>query len=295
MTARAGDDIPTNASGWVDEVRIWWRKEARDLPWRSLRDPWPILVCEAMSQQTQLGRVIPAWTRFLERFPDVESAASARSGEVVELWDGLGYNRRAVLLHRCACQVVEKHGGRIPDDLDQLLELPGVGPYTARAVLAFAFEAHVGVLDTNVGRVLARRAGRPLTVRDAQCRADALVPDGAAWEWNQALLDFGASICTKRSPACSECVVADSCGWRGQGCDPASGSAAVAAVQPRFDGSDRQGRGRLVAALRIEPVPTEDLAAVMGWPDDPGRARRCAERVVGDGLAVRTGVGYVLP
>lgn len=248
-----------------------------------------------MSQQTQLTRVIPAWTRFLERFPDPQAAARAPTGELVELWEGLGYNRRAVLLHRCARRIVDDHGGQMPGDLAALLELPGIGPYTARAVLAFAFEAPVGVVDTNVGRVLARRTGASLSSAEVQTFADGLVPERASWEWNQALLDFGASVCTKRQPSCSACPVAESCAWRGAGPDPAIGSAGVSVPQSAFAGSDRQGRGRLVEALRVGPVSHTDLATVMGWPDDASRAERCAARVVADGLASTTPTGFSLP
>ena len=184
--------------------------------------------------------------------------------------------------------VVADHDGRVPDDLDDLLALPGIGPYTARAVLAFAFEQDgFGVLDTNVARVLARRRGRPLRRAEAQAAADAAVPSGSAWAWNQAQLDLGATVCTARSPACDGCPVRVGCAWAAAGRpapDPAVGSAGVSGGQSRFEGSDRQGRGRLVAAVRSGPVPSEDLARVMGWPDDPDRARRVAATVVADGL-----------
>ncbi len=270
----------------VSGVRRWWPEVARDLPWRAIRDPWAILVSETMAQQTQVARVVPKWEAFLGRLPTPTAAAEAGVAVVVELWDGLGYNRRAVQLHACAVAIAERHDGVVPDDLEALLALPGVGPYTARAVLAFAFEQDVAVLDTNVGRVLARWSGQSLAPKDAQALADELVPVGAGWEWNQALLDFGAMQCTKRSPACGECPVAVWCSWSGAGPDPAVGSAAVSTGQSRFEGSDRQGRGRLVAALRSGPVAGEDLAAAMGWPDDPPRAQRVAETLIGDGLAV---------
>lgn len=272
-----------------------WRRKERPLPWRSLRDPWAILVSELMSQQTQLARVVPAWERFMAEFPSPSAVVGSTPARVVELWDGLGYNRRAIHLHACAEQIVEIHGGQIPADLGQLMELPGVGPYTARAVLAFAFEFDIGVLDTNVGRVLARYGGRTLSPSEAQTRADALVPEGEGWRWNQALLDFGASTCVKRSPRCSKCPVSDRCAWAGVGEDPAIRSAGVGGRQSPFEGSDRQGRGRLVAALRSGPVSQNDLAVAMGWPADPDRARRVATGVLVDGLAVLTEGVYVLP
>lgn len=271
---------------FVDRVRRWWPDVARDLPWRGTRDPWAVLVSEAMAQQTQVTRVVPAWHRFLDRFPSPAAVASASPGEVVELWDGLGYNRRAIMLHRCAVEIVERHGGTIPSRLEDLLALPGVGPYTARAVLAFAFEQDVAVVDTNVGRVLARVGGSCLNNTDAQAQADRLVPDGNGWEWNQALLDFGATVCLKRRPKCEVCPVRAVCAWRGEGPDPAVDSAGVTARQSRFDGSDRQGRGLLVSALREGPVELELVATVMGWRDDSARASRVFTTLVDDGLVV---------
>lgn len=242
-----------------------------------------------MLQQTQVARVEPKYAEFLARFPTAADCAAAPVGEVITRWAGLGYNRRALNLHRCAREAVAIHGGTLPDDLDALLALPGIGPYTARAVLAFAYERDVGVLDTNAARVLARTAGRSLTLREAQARADALVPPGQGWAWNQGMLDLGAAVCTARAPRCETCPVRRSCSWARAGRpepDPAVGSAGASGRQSRFEGSDRQGRGRLVDALRRDGlVPVAALAAEAGWPDDPARARRVAESLVGDGLA----------
>jgi A/G-specific adenine glycosylase len=270
-----------------DEVLAWFARAGRaELPWRATRDPWAVLVAEVMLQQTQVARVVPRWHGFLERFPDPAACAAAPAAEVLRAWEGLGYNRRGLALHRCAVEVVERHGGALPVDLAALLALPGVGPYTARAVLVFAGERPHGVLDTNIARVLARVTGRTLRAGEAQGLADALVPDGAAWAWNSALMDLGATVCGKRAPQCGVCPVADRCAWRGEGPDPAVGSAAVPGPQSRFAGSDRQGRGRLVAALRAGPVPGVDVPAVMGWPDDPARAARVLDGLVRDGLVV---------
>ncbi len=270
-----------------------------DLPWRLTRDPWAVLVSEVMAQQTQLARVVPAYQAFVARFPDAASCAAAPVGEVLRRWAGLGYNRRARSLHLAATAVVRDHGGVVPATLAELRALPGVGPYTARAVLAFAFEADVGVLDTNAGRVLARAvAGRRLGVREAQVLADALVPPGRAWSCNQALLDVGSLVCTSRRPRCDDCPLAARCAWRAAGWpqpDPAQRSAGVSAPQSAFDGSDRQGRGRLVAALRRAPVRQADVAAAAGWPDDPERAAGVAEALVAEGLAVRRGDRLELP
>jgi A/G-specific adenine glycosylase len=272
------------------QVLAWGEGHLRDLPWRRTRDPWAVLVSEVMAQQTGVDRVVPYYERFLARFPTPPACAAAPLGEVLRLWTGLGYNQRAVNLHRCARAVVDRHGGALPADVAALRALPGVGPYTARAVLAFAFEHDVGVVDTNAGRVLARWGGRPLRTTEAQALADELVPPGRAWAWNQAVMELGGTVCLRRRPRCASCPVRRSCAWaaaRLAAPDPADGSAAVGTGQPRFEGSDRQGRGRLVEALCRGPVAVADLPAVMGWPDDPARADRVAVGLLDHGLAVR--------
>lgn len=276
-------------TGWPGRLLAWSATTRRDLPWRRTREPWAVLVAETMLQQTQVSRVAPRYEAFLERFPTPAACAAAPLGEVLVLWAGLGYNRRAAQLHRAAVVIMEDHGGVVPGDLDALRALPGVGPYTARAILAFAFERDVGVVDTNVARVSARRLGRTLRAREVQEEADAVVPAGQGWAWNQALLDLGATVCTARAPSCGSCPIRAACAWRRQGCpspDPAVGSAGVSGGQSRFEGSDRQGRGRLVDHLRRAPVLPAELAEVMGWPQDPARARRVATGLVADGLAV---------
>jgi A/G-specific adenine glycosylase len=288
LSASLGASLDVSLLEWSAETR-------RDLPWRRTRDPWAILVSELMLQQTQVARVVPRYEAFLDRFPTAMVCAAATVGEVITMWSGLGYNRRAVNLHRCATVVVSSHGGSLPDSLDALLALPGVGPYTARAVLAFAFERDVAVVDTNVGRVLARWEGRPLSARDVQARADAIAPVGQGWAWNQAMLDLGATVCGKRSPGCDRCPVTRWCAWHEAGCpapDPAVGSAAVAGGQSPFEGSDRQGRGRLVDELRRSgTVAASRLAIACGWPDDPSRARAAADSLVADGLAAWSPTG----
>jgi A/G-specific adenine glycosylase len=277
----------------------WWSRAGRDLPWRRSRDPWAVLVSELMLQQTQVARVVDRHPRFLQRFPTVEACAAAPVGDVIDEWAGLGYNRRAVHLHRTATRCVEEHGGALPDTLDALLALPGIGPYTARAVLVFAHEHDIGLVDTNAGRFVARAlAGRPLRPGEAQEVADAAVPAGWGWTWGQAVFDLGASVCRKRSPRCDDCPVRSHCSWARAGFpapDPIDGSAGISAPQPRFEGSDRQGRGRLVDALRRGEVSRRDLATVMGWPGDAARAERVAGSVVADGLVVRDGDRYRLP
>jgi A/G-specific adenine glycosylase len=281
-----------------DALVGWWAREGRhDLPWRLTRDPWAVLVSELMLQQTQVPRVVPKYDAFLDRFPTPAACAAASAGDVVSAWQGLGYNRRAVNLWRCATEVVAHHGGSLPDDLDALLALPGIGPYTARAVLVFAFEHDLGLVDTNAGRFVARAlAGRAVTPREAQALADAAVPAAGGWAWGQAVFDLGAKVCVKRSPRCDACPIRASCAWARAGFpapDPIEGSAGISAPQSRFDGSDRQGRGRLVDALRRGPVVDEQLAAVTGF--DGERARRVAETLVRDGLAVHDAGAWRLP
>lgn len=275
---------------WADAVR-------RDLPWRHTRDPWAVVVSEVMLQQTQVARVIPKWRAFLEAFPTVAACAGAPQSEVVRMWEGLGYHRRAVNLHRMTIAVVNSHDGSFPRSLRALVHLPGIGPYTARAVLAFAYEDDAAVVDTNVGRILARAVmGRPCSPSEAQSVADTLSPPGRSWEWNQGMLDLGAMVCTKRQPNCGECPVAVICAWRRSGVptDPAIGTAAVSGGQSRFEGSDRQGRGRLLAALRRGPVGRPDLGTAMGWPTDEARALRVTASLVRDGLVRSVGDQLVL-
>ncbi len=261
------------------------------LPWRSTRDPWAVLVSEVMSQQTQVARVVPVYHRFLAAFPTVADCAAAPLGDVLRAWEGMGYNRRARDLHRVAAVVVADYGGVIPDSLSTLLLLPGVGPYTARAVLAFAFGRDVGVVDTNAGRVLSRAvAGRPLRPAEAQELVDRMVPPGRGWTFGQSLLDLGAIVCTTRAPSCDSCPVRRRCRWAAAGRpdpDPAGGSAGVSGRQSRFSGSDREGRGRLVAALRAGPLEDGQVARAAGWAGDPRRAERVLDALVAEGLVVR--------
>jgi A/G-specific adenine glycosylase len=259
----------------------WFRDAGRDLPWRRTRDPWAVLVSELMLQQTGVARVEPRYRAFLRRFPDPATCAAATVGDVVSLWQGLGYNRRAVNLHRCASAVVAEHGGRLPVTIDELVALPGIGPYTARAVLAFAHEQPIGILDVNVARTLSRLLGRRVSQADADALAAA--PEDP-WSWNQAVMELGATTCRPR-PLCDDCPVASQCAWRG-GEDGGPDPWVRSRQQSRFEGSDRQGRGRLVDALRLGPVASADLPAVMGWPDDQARADRVARTLLPDGLAV---------
>jgi A/G-specific adenine glycosylase len=280
--------VTASGAAGVAALLTWGERTRRDLPWRRTRDAWAVLVSETMLQQTQVSRVAPRFEAWMARWPTPAALAAAPTGDVIDAWAGLGYNGRAVRLQACADAVVARHGGRVPDGLEQLLALPGVGPYTARAVLAFAHDRSVGVLDTNAARVLARAfAGRRLAAGEAQRLADQLVPAAGGWAWNSTVLDLGATICTARRPACGACPLRTAgCAWqRAGGPDPAIGTAGASGRQAAFAGSDRQGRGRLVAAMRVAPVTPSGLPAAAGWPEDPARAARVAAGLVRDGLA----------
>jgi A/G-specific adenine glycosylase len=268
--------------GFTADVLAWGAPRLRDLPWRRTRDPWPVLVSEVMLQQTQVARVIPRWQEFLARFPTPDACAAASLGDVLREWQGLGYPRRARHLHATAQRIVELGG--FPRDLDGLLALPGIGPYTARAVLAFAFELDAAVVDTNIARVYARVTGERLTPTRVQALADDACPSGDAWVWNQCLMDMGAILCRPGRPGCHDCPVRARCVWQGSEDepDPAVGSSGVSGRQARFEGSDRQARGRLMMALITGSVARADVAAVMRR--DEHTAARLLEDLIAEGL-----------
>ncbi|MCE9623029.1 MAG: A/G-specific adenine glycosylase [Actinomycetia bacterium] len=245
-----------------------------------------------MLQQTQIARVIPKWIAFLERFPTVADCAAAELGDVLRLWQGLGYPRRARNLYEAAGEIDRL--GTFPDTLEQLLALPGVGAYTARAVLTFAFEADAAVVDTNIARVYARVAGHRLTTTQAQAMADASLPLGDSWRWNQCLMDLGATLC-RPVPHCADCPLRSTCAWQLAGCDPvldpAVGSAGVSRPQSRFEGSERQARGRLLKALTAGTVRVDDVSKVMQHP----AAMRLVEALCAEGLVRLEGKTLRLP
>ena len=211
------------------KLLAWYKRNGRDLPWRSTRNPYAILVSEFMLQQTQVSRVLEYYPRFMARFPTIESLARARPKVVMEEWQGLGYYARARNLHKLARVVSETHAGRISDKTEELQQLPGVGRYTAGAVACFAYEKPVAAVDTNVARVIRRvvfgewgvgsGTGRKTTPHSPPSRSDLwaaatrLVPrDGErAWRFNQALMELGALVCTAKQPKCPECPVRNEC------------------------------------------------------------------------------------
>jgi A/G-specific adenine glycosylase len=270
---------------WLDAgaVLAWGLPRLRDLPWRDTRDPWAILVAEVMLQQTQAERVVPKWRTFLAAYPTPAACAAAPLGEVLRLWQGLGYPRRARNLHDAAARIVARHAGAVSDDPDDLRALPGVGPYTARAVRVFAFERDDAVVETNIARLLARVAGERLTAKRVQAIADELVPLGDGWAWNQVLMDLGATVC-RPVPRCAECPAAHRCAWHRRGHmppDPAAGSAGVSTTQPPYDGSVRQARGRVLHTLANGAAPLNN------FPADVVAGLVADRLVVSDGTSVR--------
>lgn len=262
---------------FATQVSRWYERNARDLPWRKPGiGAWAILVSEVMLQQTPVVRVVPAWEAWLARWPEPRALAEDTPAEAIRMWGRLGYPRRAVRLRECAVAVVERHGGVVPDRLDQLLALPGVGTYTARAVAAFAYGQRHPVVDTNVRRVVCRAvAGEPdagPTTRPADLVAtEELLPiePAAAALASAAFMELGAVVCTARSPRCAVCPVESSCAWR------ASGQAAPDGPTrrpQRYAGTDRQVRGLLLGGA-------------------PGDHRAGATPAAGPGLARRRAAG----
>jgi A/G-specific adenine glycosylase len=205
------------ATRFQRRLLAWYRRHGRDLPWRRTREPYRILVSEIMLQQTQVERVLPKYHQFLDRYPTMAALAAARIGEIRRLWYPLGYNIRPVRLHAIARETMARYGGRLPDSAETLRQLPGVGRYTAGAILAFAHGRDVAVLDTNVRRVLGRVFLGPRRLRRLRGEkalwdlAEALVPQGRGYDFNQALMDFGATWCTPRRPRCAACPMRAFC------------------------------------------------------------------------------------
>lgn len=214
---RATTRPPHHALSFKRRLLRWFRANGRDLPWRRTRDPYRVLVSEIMLQQTQVTRVREYYPRFLYRFPTLDALGRARPGAVREAWNGLGYYRRADNLHRLARAVVREHGGKLPAEPEALERLPGVGRYTAGAVASFAYERRAACVDTNVARVLGRAFGKTRNGRGKEPAlwdlAATLLPrrPKTAWEFNQALMDLGALICTARTPKCTQCPVRPAC------------------------------------------------------------------------------------
>jgi len=277
------------------ELLAWGSDTLRDLPWRRTRNPWHVLVSEVMLQQTSVARVLPKFEAFIEEFPTPHALADAALGDALRLWSGLGYPRRCRNLQEAARVIVRERNGEFPSTLIELQSLPGIGQYTSRAILAFAFEQDVAVVDTNVSRVLSRLEGRAMKSRELQEMANSFVPQGLGWEWNQVMMDFGARHCTLRSPNCTECPLKKLCAWHGVGDDPAPLSSGASKPQGRFEGSDRQARGRALKAVSDGLCQTPQVVAAMGLAHDVKRAHELLDALVAEGLVVRSGRRLILP
>ncbi|MBV9314145.1 MAG: A/G-specific adenine glycosylase [Pseudonocardia sp.] len=272
----------------LPELLPWFDEHARDLPWRRPgTSAWGVLVSEFMLQQTPVSRVAPIWLEWLARWPVPSALAVALPADVLRAWGKLGYPRRALRLHATATVIATEHADQVPDQLDALLALPGVGAYTARAVLAFGYRRRAPVVDTNVRRVIARAvhgigdAGPARTAADL-ADAEALLPAGDAEgaRFAAALMELGAVVCTARTPSCRICPVRARCAWQAAGRPEYTGPSRRAQI---FTGTDRQVRGRLLDVLRQAPGPVRRIALDAAWPDAQQR-ERCLLSLLDDGL-----------
>ncbi len=293
ITSRIATMAPSRLKASPDEAAreallAWFRTEGPRYPWRETRDPYAVLVSEFMLQQTQAARVAVALPRFLRRFPDVRALARATPADVLRAWQGLGYNRRAVHLHRAARAIVERHEDRVPADLASLGSLPGIGPYTAAAVASIAFGVPVAAVDTNVRRVIGRLA---LAHEPADAPAAAIERAASMWldpdapgAWNQAVMDLGRFVC-RPVPRCQACPLAMACRSRASGRIPTRrATRRRVAHSEAFAGSTRQVRGGIVRELarRSSPVGLPTIAAALGLPRE--RVNRAVAALEREGL-----------
>lgn len=283
---------------WVDALTDWYAVVARDLPWRRPgTSAYAVLVSEVMLQQTPVSRVVPAYEAWLERWPTAAALAGDSPGEAVRMWGRLGYPRRALRLHASCVAVAQRYDGELPTTVAELLTLPGVGDYTARAVAAFALRQRHPVVDTNVRRVVARLvegvADAPVARRDLDLVAGLLPEsDEEAATVSVALMELGALVCTSRAPRCSQCPVRAGCAWVSAGSPPLTSPVR----RPQgYAGTDRQVRGRLMALLRDSAHPVTALALEAVWLEPVQRAR-ALDTLVADGLVDPLPDGrYALP
>jgi A/G-specific adenine glycosylase len=288
--------LPVTGSGHIPVTNLvdWYHRTRRDLPWR---DPdvsaWQILVSEFMLQQTPVSRVLPVWTDWVRRWPTPSATAAATAADVLRAWGKLGYPRRAKRLHECATVIARDHGDVVPDDVEVLLTLPGVGSYTSRAIACFAYRQRVPVVDTNVRRVVARAvhgradAGAPSATRDHADVAALLPNEALAPEFSVALMELGATVCTARTPRCALCPL-DACAWRQAGYPPATGAARRAQT---YAGTDRQVRGRLLDVLRASDSPVTRAQLDVAWLSDTAQRDRALYSLLDDGLVAQTADG----
>ena len=280
-------------------VARWFRRSARPLPWREPgTTPWGVLLSEIMAQQTPVARVAPMWLEWIERWPAPGALASASPADVVRAWGKLGYPRRALNLHAAATRIRDEFGGVVPDDVDALESLPGIGSYTARAVAAFAFGQRVPVVDTNIRRVLARAVlgiaepEPPRTRVDMDLMESVLPADPAeSVAVNAGVMELGAVFCTARTPNCGECPIAEHCTWALAGFPANAGRTRT--PQAKYEGSVRQARGAILALARGNTrVTAAEIAVTV---PDSSKRDRALEGLLTDGLLVNAPRGFSLP
>ena len=280
----------------ADRLIEFFEERGRDLPWRDpTASPWAVLVSEIMLQQTPVVRVLPAFDEWLRRWPTPTDLAADSPAAAIRVWARLGYPRRAVRLHAAATAITVEHAGKVPDSVESLLRLPGVGEYTARAVAAFAFGARTPVVDTNVRRVLSRVVRGVDEPREPARSADraelaTLLPvePARAARFSAAVMELGALVCSARSPACTSCPLADRCRWRLAGFPTGRARRPV----QRWQGTDRQVRGRIMAALRASAVPIPEIV-LADVAIEADQSARCLASLFADGLAVRAGSAHI--
>lgn len=275
----------------VGELLDWYGRARRDLPWRAAGvTPWQILVSEFMLQQTPVARVLPVWPDWVARWPTPSATATATPADLLRTWGKLGYPRRARRLHETAVVIARDFADVVPDDVDALQRLPGVGGYTARAVACFAYDKPVPVVDTNVRRVVARAvhgradAGPPSPARDHAEVAALLPNDGTAPEFSAALMELGATVCSARAPRCDLCPLRK-CRWRDAGHPPATGPKRPT---QRYVGTDRQARGKLLDVLRHNDSPVSRTQLDLAWTTDTTQRDRALASLILDGLVQQT-------
>lgn len=264
------------------EVIRWYRENKRPLPWRSTT-PYGVMVSEFMLQQTPVNRVLPVWEQWMKTWPDISSLATATRANLLRMWGRLGYPRRALRLHEAAQQIVKHHSGVVPNDLEQLRALPGVGEYTAAAIYSFAFGGEALVMDTNIRRLLARayqgKQYPSVAITTAERELGrSLMPKEAA-EWAAATMELGAVVCTAKSPQCSLCPIAKMCAWRLAGYPQSE----VVRRGQKWHGTDRQCRGALMQVLKENLKPVTQSVLEDAWSDRL-QMQRCLDQLVKEGL-----------
>lgn len=269
----------------------WFDQNQRDLPWRKT-DAWGVMVSEFMLQQTPVNRVLPKWYEWMERWPDPAALADAKKSDVISAWGRLGYPRRALRLYESAKLISSEHGNRVPREVEVLLSLPGVGDYTAAAIAAFAYGDSTLVLDVNIRRFFARmydgveHPTASLSRYERKIRAELIPQDGP--KWAAATMEFGALVCTARSPLCNQCPVKVSCAWAKAGFPREE----VKSKTQAWHGTDRKCRGTVVQALR-ENLKLTPSALKKLWDDD-AQVEKALKTLLADGLIEATGKSYKL-